>query len=335
MSAVSVIVPVAERPEDLDWVYSHFSAPLKEEGIDFEFLFPMAADSVHRADKLRPLVESGEPIRILELGQGIGESALLDAAAAETTSPILLTLSPYPRVVSGCLPELIQKVEEGADLVTAARVSKKSSFFGRLQRKLFHFILRQLVGGHFRDVASGVRAMRREVLEEVHLYGDFYRFLPYLADRQGFRVVEVDVAQHPDDRKGRIYAPGIYLRRMVDILGLMFLVRFIQKPLRFFGMVGSGLTVAGAIVLMILFIQRLGGQGIADRPTLLLGVLLVVLGVQSFAMGLIGEIIVHLNASNRRLYRLRSGTEVLEGMGEDAVEARENAVEGQESLSEA
>ena len=309
MSRISVIVPVAERPEDLDWVYSHFSGPLKEAGLDFEFVFAMAHDRIHRAEALQPLVAEGEPIRILEMGQGVGESALLDAAAGATTAPILLTLSPYPRVVPECLPELVKRVEEGADLVTAARVSRKSSLFGRLQRKLFHTLLRSLVGGSFRDVASGVRAMRRKVLEEVHLYGDFFRFLPYLADRQGFKVVEVSVPQHPDDRKGRIYSPGIYVRRIVDILGLMFLVRFIQKPLRFFGMVGSGLAALGAVVLVVLFIQRVGGQGIADRPILLLGVLLLVLGIQAFAMGLIGEIIVHLNASQRRLYRLRSEDE--------------------------
>jgi hypothetical protein len=309
MNPISVIVPVAERPESLAWVYSHFSVPLKEAGLDFEFVFAIAHDRIEMAESLKPLAASGEPIRVLELGPGVGESALLEAAAGATTSPILLTLSPYPRVVPDCLPELVQTVEKGADLATAVRSSEGASLFGRVQRRAFHALLNRFVGGRFQDVASGVRAMRREVLEEVPLYGDFFRFLPYLAERQGFRVVEVSVPQHPQDRPSRIYPAGIYVRRMVDVLGLMFLLRFIQKPLRFFGLVGSGLAAAGALVLLILFFQRIRGEGIADRPVLLLAVLLLVLGIQAFAMGLIGEIIVHLNASERRLYRLRSESE--------------------------
>jgi hypothetical protein len=147
--------------------------------------------------------------------------------------------------------------------------------------------------------------MRREVLEEVPIYGDLVRFLPVLAEKEGFRVEEVLVPQHPDDRRARIYSPGTYARRLIDLLGLLFLVRFTRKPLRFFGLVGTGLSGIGAIILGILFIQRLGGQSLSDRPLLLLGVLFFVTGVQAIALGLIGEIIVHLSVGRaRREYRV-------------------------------
>ena len=158
------------------------------------------------------------------------------------------------------------------------------------------------------DVACGVRAMRRDVLEDLPLYGDFHRFLPLLALRDGYRVEELPAAQHPRDARPRVYSPGIYLRRLIDVLGLFFLLRFTDKPLRFFGLVGAASGLLGAAVLAVLFVQRLGGRGIADRPLLLLGVLLVMLGVQAIALGLVGEIIVHLSAARQRLYRVeRSG----------------------------
>jgi hypothetical protein len=166
-----------------------------------------------------------------------------------------------------------------------------------------------LSSGQIHDVASGVRAMRPEVLRDLPLYGDFFRFLPVLALREGYSVVEVEAMQHPSDAQLRLYSPGTYLRRAIDVFGLFFLSRFTYKPLRFFGMIGSWLSGAGALILFVMFIQRIGGQGLADRPLLLLGVLIFTLGVQAIALGLIGEIIVHFNADRRRPYRVRGAVE--------------------------
>jgi hypothetical protein len=308
-SAVSVIVPVTERPHDLGWLYRTFSAELLASGRPFEFVFVVEPWARSLADVLGPLVESGEPIRVLEVGQTVGEAALLDAAAATCSSPVIATLPAYPRVQPGALEELVAKVEEGADLASAVRVSDGGGVVNRIQNRIFHVMLARMGGAGFRDVASGVRAMRREILEDLPLYGDFYRFLPVLARREGFTVVEHRVAQHPEDRRPRLYAPGVYLRRLIDLFGLFFILRFTNKPLRFFGLVGSLSALGGGAILAVLFFQRIGGRGIADRPLLLLGTLLLVLGVQAIAMGLIGEIIVHLSASHRRTYRLRPDSE--------------------------
>jgi hypothetical protein len=238
------------------------------------------------------------------VGQVVGEATLLKLALAQCRGPIIVTLPAYRRVHASVLPQLIARVEAGADLAVARRWPRRDSWVNRLQNRVFHAIVRRFAGGRIRDVACGVRAMRREVLEEVPLYGDFFRFLPLLALREGYRVEEVDSPQHPADVPARVYAPGVYLRRLIDLLGLFFLLRFTEKPLRFFGLLGSGLSMSGGLILAVLLVQRLGGEGIADRPLLLLGVLLVVLGVQAIALGLIGEIIVHLHAPRKRPYRL-------------------------------
>lgn len=317
---LSVIVPVTERPEPLDWVYSEFAPGVRDLGVAFEFIFAVDGPNRWMASSLEPLRKEGEPIRIIQMGQTMGESSLLEAAASRARGRLLLTLPPYPRVAPAALGEVVRAVDQETDLASAVRSNPSESFLNRVQRRIFHFGLNRTVGGGFRDIASGVRAMRRKVMEEVDLYGDFFRFLPVLASRAGFRVREIAVPQHDRDRRTRVYSPGIYLRRLIDVLGLMFLVRFTFKPLRFFGLVGSGLALAGGGVLVVLLFQRMGGQAMADRPLLLLGVLLVVLGIQAIAMGLIGEIIVHLNASRRRLYRLEGepGDEVSEGTTRDS-----------------
>jgi hypothetical protein len=303
---VSVIVPVTERPHDLAWLYRTYSAEFVTAGRPFEFVFAIEPWGRSLTGPLEPLIQSGAPIRVLEVGQTVGESALLDAAASVCSSSIVATLPAYPRVEPGVLEALVEKVEkEGVDLASAARMSQGSSAVNRIQNRLFHILLGRVGGAGFRDVASGVRAMRRSILDDLPLYGDFFRFLPLLARREGFAVVEQEAAQHPEDRKARVYGPGVYLRRLIDLLGVFFIIRFTHKPLRFFGLLGSVLALSGGAILTVLLVERVGGRGIADRPLLLLGTLLLVLGVQAVAMGLIGEIIVHLNASHRRTYRLR------------------------------
>jgi hypothetical protein len=302
---VSVIVPVTERPDDLAYLYRTYSAEFVAAGRPYEFVFAVEPWARSLAASLDPLVKSGEPIKIVELGQTVGESALLEASASVCAHPLLVTLPAYLRVLPGALEELVSRVEGGVDMASAVRISLGGSAVNRLQNRLLHGLLRRMGGGDFRDVASGVRAMRRETLEGLPVYGDLFRFLPVLARREGFTVLEHEVAQHPEDRRARVYAPGVYLRRLIDLLGLFFIIRFTHKPLRFFGLVGSFFAVGGGAILALLLVQRMNGRGIADRPLLLLGTLLLVLGVQAIAMGLIGEIIVHLNASHRRTYRLR------------------------------
>lgn len=306
---VSVVVPVTERPEPLGDLYREYAEGLQAAGLTTEFIFVAPAWRGDELSPLRDLREDGEPVRVVEVGGEITEAGLLKAGADRAQGNVLLTLPAYYRVEAAALPGLVDVVERGdADLAVARRSPRRDPWINRLQNRAFHGLLRVLVGSTVSDTGCGVRAMRPEVIEDVPLYGDFYRFLPVLASREGFRVQEVDARQHEKDADPRVYGPGTYVRRLVDLLGVFFLSRFTYKPLRFFGLVGSVLGAAGAGVLAVVFVQRVGGQALADRPLLVLGVLLATLGLQAFALGLVGEIIVHFNISERPGYRVVEDT---------------------------
>lgn len=307
---LSVVVPVSERPSPLDRIYREFSGPLREAGFDAEFIFVTTPANASLLSALDELIAQGEPIETGIANASVGETGLLSAGVAIAAHDLLLTLPAYPRIEADELPRVVLPVVEGAPMCVARRWPRKDSWLNRVQNRIFHTMVRSLGGRRVRDVACGVRAMRRDVFEALPLYGDFHRFLPLVALRDGYRVVEVDTTQHDEDRQPRIYAPGVYLRRILDVLGLFFLVRFTEKPLRFFGLVGGAATVAGGLIMGSLLIDRIQGQAIADRPVLLLGALFVVLGVQSIALGLIGEIIVHVNAPRNKGYRLLDATEL-------------------------
>lgn len=301
---VSVIVPVTERPEPLDDLYRELAAPLRSAGRTFEFIFVTEPWGRELATGLAALAAEGEPIRALLTGQVVGETAQIKVALSQCRGEIVVIHPAYRRIEPSALTTLIARVESGADVATARRWPRRDSWINRLQTRAFHRLIVGLGAGQIQDIGSGVRVARRDVLREIPLYGDFSRFLPLAAQREGYLVEEVAVPQHPQERGARVYSPGVYLRRLIDVVGLVFLLRFTEKPLRFFGLTGALLAATGSLILLVLGLQRLAGEELADRPLLLLGLLLVVLGLQSIALGLIGEIIVHLHASQRRTYRI-------------------------------
>ncbi|MGH7719102.1 MAG: glycosyltransferase [Gemmatimonadaceae bacterium] len=304
---VSVIVTVTERPEPLVALYREYAEPLRATGLSFEFIF-VAQPFFPTFTAALAALPATEPVQVFTMGRSVGETALLRLGMSHARGRTILTLPAYRQVEPSALPAVLQQVHQGVDLAVARRWPRRDALVNRIQNRAFHAVLGGLLTDRIHDVACGVRAMRREVLQSIPLYGDFARFLPLLALYNGFTVAEVASPQHGNDRRSRVYSPGVYLRRAIDILGLAFLLRFTEKPLRFFGLVGATVSAIGAGLLIMLFVQRVGGQGIADRPLLLLAVLLLTLGMQAIALGLIGEMIVHFNAPGRRSYRIKGET---------------------------
>jgi glycosyltransferase involved in cell wall biosynthesis len=247
-------------------------------------------------------------VRILRFAREFGETAALRIGIEKSRGDLVLTLPAYFQVQPQGVGRLLDAIAAGADMAVANRSPRLDSWLNRMQSRVFHRIVGGVTDQQFHDMACGVRAMRRTVAEALPLYGDLHRFIPALALREGYRVDEVPLAQHPDDARIRVYRPGVYFRRLIDIAAFFFLAKFTERPLRFFGLVGSVFLMSGAALSLVLLVQRVEGQGIANRPALLLAVLLVALGVQLIGLGLVGEIIVHLRAPYRRAYRVRERT---------------------------
>ena len=301
---VSVIVPVVERADDLVTLYRSFAGELDRRGEEHEFLFIFDGGFTPPAE-LAALSREQPSVRLLSFARTFGETAALRLGIERSRGDVILTLPAYFQVRAEGVGPLLDALQSGADMVVASRSPRLDSWLNRLQSRAFQ----RMVGGtsdrRFHDMACGVRLIRRPVAEALPLYGDLHRFLPALALREGYRVEEVAVPQHPNDARTRVYRPGVYLRRLLDIAAFFFLAKFTEKPLRFFGLVGSVFFGLGAVASLVLLAERIAGQGIANRPLLLLAVLLVALGVQLIGLGLVGEIIVHLRSPHRRAYRVR------------------------------
>jgi hypothetical protein len=152
--------------------------------------------------------------------------------------------------------------------------------------------------------------MRRNVMQRIELYGDFYRFIPLLAIYKGFKVKEIHLQQADDNFSLRLHGPGIYLKRFLDIFTLIFLIKFTQKPLRFFGAWGGFIGFTGALITGLTVYQRLVGDiALSDRPLFLGGILLIMLGVQTFFIGLVAEIILFMHVPSEPHYNIEETIE--------------------------
>lgn len=301
---IAVIVPVSERYDNVREVYDAYKKALQSTGYNFEFTYVLDGPFPDVLDELEKLQGQGEPLRVVKLARWFGEATALTAGFEYSRGDVLLTLPAYYQIEPSEVSKLLKEAHD-QDMVIGRRFPRTDSRLNRLQTHLFNWALNAITGSSFRDLGCGARAFKRQITEEIPLYGDQHRFLPVLASRQGYRIKEVDVAQSAKDKFTRLYRPGVYPRRLLDMLTVFFLVKFTKKPLRFFGLIGIATFSVGALIVLYLIADRLFfGSALADRPALLLSSLLVVLGVQIFALGLVGEIIIFTHARDIKEYTI-------------------------------
>jgi len=316
--AVSVIIPVGARhADDVAALVAEYRVGLDALREPYEIIIVMDGPKPDVAGNLQPLLSSRAPsshLTIISLTRRFGEATALMAGFQRARGDTILTLPAYHQVQGADVVKLVRGLTS-ADLSIGRRWPRTGGRFEVMRRNAFHRIIASVTGQRFNDLGCGARAMKRRVLEEISLYGDQHRFLPVLANRQGFRVVEVDLQQSPRDRYSGGYPLRDYVHRVLDIFTVFFLVRFTKKPLRFFGMVGASTFAIGAVLVAWLAVDRLVFRHpLADRPALLLSSLLVVLGMQLFALGLLGELIIFTHAREIKDYQIDTVTRYPQGV---------------------
>ncbi len=304
---VTVVVPVSSSDAEVRKVVESLGAQLERLDLKWEAILVFdGRKGSEWNDALAMQAESDQQVRTIGFHRAFGEAVCLASAFEHARGAIILTAPEYVQSDPHGVAEMITKLQDGADVVTAKRTGRVDSILNRVQSAAFNGLLRVLTGARFHDLNCSLRAFKRTVLEQLTIYGTLYRYLPVIAFRQGFRVVEVDVRHLEERGVSGIFGPMTYARRILDVLGVVFLTRFTHKPLRFFGALGGLCMGAGGLIA--------GGVGIASwldpsRPlfgsaTFLLGVLLFVLGVQIIGFGLVGEIVIFTQARNIREYRI-------------------------------
>ncbi|MEW6746365.1 MAG: glycosyltransferase [Planctomycetota bacterium] len=305
---VSCVIPVGPEGADFHEIIQRFGHEFGRRGATSEFIFVLdgAPDSLfeeyrkakEELDRKHP---EGPSLQILTFNQAFGESIALSAGFKVARGHVVISLPPYLQIEPRDIHNVLDAIAAGADVVTCCRYPRVDPALNRLQSWIFNLLMRLLTGVRVHDLNCIVRAMRRRVFDGVTVQGDMYRFLPVLAHRAGYSVSEVRVRHLRERGRWGFFGIGVYIRRVLDVATLLFLTKFTRKPLRFFGLAGGFFSLLGVSICAGLALQ---GKPLSDRPLLILGVLLIVLGVQTFFIGFVAEIIIFTQARNLKDYKV-------------------------------
>lgn len=302
---ISAVVPVVKLFDRSSRLVNEYLETLEATGKRFELVYVLDGEQTDILRVLKEIASKDRRLRIVQLAKNFGEASALTAGFASTSGETVLTLPAYGQVALDDIRKVLEELDR-CDFAVARRVSRTTTQrFKAIRRKVFHWLVRVATGQSFSDMGCGVRAFKRAVADELPLYGDQYRFYSLLATQRGFRVNEVPVREAERDLVFDRHGVRDYLARLLDIFAIVFLTRFTKKPLRFFGTIGSVVFALGGVFLTYLVFQRLFfGVALADRPALLLSSLMVVLGLQVFALGLLGELIIFTHAKDMKEYSI-------------------------------
>lgn len=300
---LSVIIPILTDTERVVPAFQQYRAALEGHGFELEFVYVLDRGARRAMEGLQTLKAMGEPLKVIVLSRWDGEASALKSGFRYARGETFMLLPAEVQTEDGQLGELLQALGSGCDMAIGRRALHERSWYDRLFNAAFHGLIRALFGRAFNDLACRVRACRRQVLEEILSHSTQHQFLPLLATDRGFEVCEVplrtNAAQDGPKGFGRLRL-GAKVRLVLDACALYLVLNYIRKPIRFFGAIGLPILTLGVLSAGFLTFSRFWfGVGLADRPALILAVLLIVLGIQVIVLGLIGEIIIF--ASGRRL----------------------------------
>jgi glycosyltransferase involved in cell wall biosynthesis len=305
---VSAIIPLLHDDGAIAEVHHAYKAALARDTRQIEFLYVLDRRSHEALAALTALKQAGEPLTLIVLSRWDGEGAALRSGFERARGDTVLILPASPQVDPRDVPKVLEQLAH-SDMAVANRVVLRTSWLEALQARLFRWLVRLLFGHIIKDPVCRVRAYRRPVLEEIAGYSVQQHFSPLLAAERGFQVAEVEVRPSQPTAGGKPRLGGFSLlsrlRLTLEALSLYVVLKFIHKPLRFFGTAGLPILLIGLIYTGYLGINRLFfGMALADRPALILGVLLIVLGIQVIALGLIGEIIIFVASKRIKDYTI-------------------------------
>jgi glycosyltransferase involved in cell wall biosynthesis len=288
---LSVVVPVLNERESLPELVAEIQSACEQLGGRYELVFVDDGSTDGSAELLERL--AGEmPLRLVKLRRNFGKAAALKAGFQETRGRIVVTLDGDGQDDPAEIPTLVRKLGEGFDLVSGWKHHRRDPGRRRLASRFFNQATARLSRVPLHDFNCGLKAYRGECARGLDLYGELHRFIPVIGVQRGWRVAELPVNHRPRRHGHSHYGLERYARGMLDLLTVLFIGRYQHRPLHLFGGVGLLLMLAGLVMCAYLAVVKIGGEAIGDRPLLLLGVLLIVVGIQLLTLGLLGEMVV-------------------------------------------
>jgi len=293
---LSVVAPVYNEAPNIRPLYEQITAALEGVVESYEIVLVDDGSTDGSFELMKELHQADPRLMVVQFRRNFGQSAAFAAGFDHAQGEIIATLDADLQNDPADIPRLLEKLEEGYDVVSGWRQNRKDNMIRKIPSALANQLIARTTGVKLHDTGCSLRVYRREVVENIKLYGEMHRFIPALASWVGIKLAEVPVNHRPRTQGQAKYGKfGLdrTVRVILDLMTVYFLLGFFGRPMHLFGAIGLASGMLGGLMgLYLTAIKFLGGQDIGDRPLLLLAVLLLVIGVQFVVMGLLGEIVV-------------------------------------------
>lgn len=300
---LSVVVPFYNEEASLAPLYSklidNIELVMKEKYIsDYEILFVNDGSTDFSEEKIIQIVKQDNRVVLLNMRRNFGKSRALQIAFEYAQGDIVITMDADLQDDPCEIKRFIEKIDEGYDLVSGWKMNRHDPLEKTLPSKIFNFITSKFSGIRLHDFNCGFKAYRKEVVKNIHVYGEFHRYIPILAARNGFKIAEIAVKHHERKYGVSKFGGERYLRGLFDAFSVLFLLKFYYRPMYFFGKIGLLLFGLGFVICSYLSFIWFLGESIGHRPLLILGVLFILVGLQSISFGLLANIIIDKQDQN-------------------------------------
>ena len=308
---LSAVIPEKDEAESLPKLYEKINETLTKAGIaSFEIIFINDGSRDNSQKIIEALHKKDSRVKGIELRKNFGQTAALAAGLEYAKGELIVTMDADLQNDPADIPRMIEKLDEGYDIVSGWRKDRKDKL---ITRRIPSMIANRLVakasGVHLNDYGCALKIYRREALEDFELYGDMHRFLPIFASmNNGVKIAELVVNHHARQFGTSKYGLSRTIKVILDLITIQFFQRFLKYPMRVFGSVGMLFLGIGTLVgLYLSYIKIVFGESIGGRPLLLFAVMLFLTGVQLIGLGILGEILarIYFDAGKKRPYAIK------------------------------
>jgi glycosyltransferase involved in cell wall biosynthesis len=296
---VSVLIPLLNEEESLRPLYNEIRKSFNSIASDYEIFFIDDGSTDNSLNVIKDLARMDRKVRFISFRKNYGKSAALQVGFKNVTGDAVITMDADLQDDPEEIPNLLAKLEEGYDLVSGWKKKRFDPFIKKHTSKFFNYITKISSGIKIHDFNCGLKAYRKDVVQSVNVYGELHRYIPVLAGWKGFSVAEIPVRHHARKYGKTKFGISRFFKGFIDLITVIFTTRYIQRPLHLFGLLGAISFLAGFLINAYLTYEWIQGIALGNRPLLFLGILLIIVGVQLIALGLLGEIMVHKSQDER------------------------------------
>lgn len=301
---ISIVVPLLNEEESIFPLINEIRKVFKTMDVWYEIILVDDGSTDKSLSTIKELSRTDKRIKFISFRKNYGKSAALQMGFKQAAGEVVITMDSDLQDDPNEIPALLKKLDEGFDLVSGWKKIRQDPFIKKISSKFFNFATRIFSGIKIHDFNCGLKAYRKSVTESLNVYGELHRYMPVLAHWQGYSIAEIPVKHHPRRYGKTKFGISRFFKGFIDLITVVFTTRYIKRPMHLFGFLGALSFLAGLVVNGYLTYLWFDNQPLSNRPMLFLGILLIIVGVQFFSVGLLGELMVH-NLEDEKEYIIK------------------------------